>query len=250
MNGNRREKRHRTTGARLLLAVGCIVCAGAGLLLFGMRHFKTASITVTGLSYYTEEEFLNKISSPRARKNVVWFRVEQYLKGQKRIPYVEKYDYTVDPENGITIQVYEKILIGCISMMGQYVYFDKDGYVTESSEEPLPGIPVIKGLSFDRMIMYEKLDVEKDRLYGVILNIAKLVREYELPVSSVTFDSRGNVELEVETLTVELGKRDAYEKPVQRLAQMLPSIRGRALTVDLSNYQGGEEDIIAKPKTE
>lgn len=134
--------------------------------------------------------------------------------------------------------------------MGQYLYFDKDGYVTESSREQLPGVPLVKGLEFDRILLYEKLDIQGDGLYTVILNITKLLKEYEIPAQTISFNTRREVELTVGTLTVALGKRAAYDIPVQKLSDILPTVEGRSLLIDLSRYNGGEEDIIAKPKQE
>lgn len=250
MEEDEMEYSRRPVLFRIILAVGLIICVISTILLIVMKNYKTTLVTVTGLSYYTEEDFLNKISSPKARKNTLLFRLEQYYEGKKRVPYVEKYDYSVGSGHEIRIQVYEKKLVGCIKVMGQYVYFDKDGYVTESSEERLHNVPVVKGLTYDRIVMYEKLDEEKDKLYGLILNITKLIWEYGFPVESLSFDSRGNAELEIEELTIKLGKRNAYEIPMQKLSDILPSIRGRALIVDLTEYNGGKEDIIARPKNE
>ena len=146
--------------------------------------------------------------------------------------------------------VYEKILVGCVNVMGQYMYFDKDGYVTETATELLPGIPLVKGLEFDRIVLYEPLKIQKSELYDVILNITKLVNEYEIPAISITFDKKGEVQLETEHLSVALGKRSAYDLQIQKLADILPSLGERKLYVDLSGYNGGEQDIIAKPKEE
>ncbi len=210
--------------------------------------YQTEKITVDGLSYYDEETFLTKISTETARKNTLLFRLEQFRNGQTKIPYIESYDVVTEGKNTIRIQVYEKILVGCVKVMGQYLYFDKDGYVTESGGERLPGVPLVKGLEFDRIVLYEKLNIQKDELYDVILNITKLVQEYEIPAHSITFNGKGEVELDVGELTVALGKRTAYDLPIQKCADILPSVSGRKLYIDLSEYRGGNADIIAKPK--
>lgn len=246
----RTEKKELRGGTRYLIRFVAVLVIVAALVLLVGRLFRTEKITVEGLSYYTEEEFLAKLSGETARTNTLLFRMEQFRNGEQRIPYVERYDITVEGKNSIRIQVYEKILVGCVKVMGQYLYFDKDGYVTESSTEQLPGVPLVTGLEFDRIVLYEKLKIQKDELYDVILNITKLVREYELPVTKITFAGKGEVELEVENLTVLLGKRNVYDLPMQKLADLLPSVSGRNLEIDLSGYQGGNEDIIAKPKEE
>ncbi len=230
------------------LLAGGVILVSAVFLLGSL--YKTERISVEGLTYYTEAVFLDKVSSEPARKNTLLFRLEQFRNGEQRIPYIEKYDVTMVGKNEIRIKVYEKILTGCVKVMGQYLYFDKDGYVTESSTELLPGIPVVKGLEFDRIVLYEKLKIQKDELYDSILNITKLLWEYEIPAESISFNGKGEAELEVEGLTVLLGRRTAYDLPLQRLADLLPAVSGRNLTIDLSGYQGENGDIIAKPKEE
>ncbi len=229
------------------LAVAVIL--GALVLLF-YGVFRTEEITVEGLSYYSEEEFLAKISGESARKNTLLFRWEQFRRGEQTVPYIEQYDVKVEGKNRIRIRVYEKILVGCVKVMGQYMYFDKDGYVTETSVEQLPGVPLVKGLEFDRIVLYNKLNIQKDELYDVILNITKLVREYEIPAECIIFNGKGEVELSVGSSSVALGHRTAYDLPIQKLADILPSVSDRNLYIDLSGYQGGTEDIIAKPKVE
>lgn len=247
MTTKRRELRSGTKHVIRIAAV-CVIAAASVLLIGSV--FRTEKITVEGLTYYTEEAFLAKISSETARKNTLLFRLEQFGNGQEKIPYIEHYDVVTEGKNEIRIQVYEKILVGCVKVMGQYLFFDKDGLVTESGSGQLPGVPLIKGLEFDRIVLYEKLEIQKDELYDVILNITKLVQEYQLPATSITFDGKGGVELEVEGLTVSLGKRKAYDLPIQKLAEMFPTIAERKLYIDLAGYEGGNEDIIAKPKEE
>jgi len=243
----RNETGLRDGTKRLIRAVAVSVILVAVALLFVMI-FRTEKITIEGLTYYTEDEFLNKISGETARRNTILFRLEQQRNGEQRVPYVERYDVTAEGKNEIHIRVYEKILIGCVKVMGQYLYFDKDGYVTDSSGERLDGVPLLKGLEFDRIVLYEKLRIQKDELYDVILNITKLVREYGIPAGTVSFNGKGEVELEVDTLTVFMGKRKAYDLPVQKLADILPAVSGQNLYIDLSGYEGGTDDIIAKPK--
>ena len=244
-----RETEGRSGIRYVIRAVAVLIIAGALVLIFG-NVFRTEEIVVEGLHYYTEEEFLVKISGETARKNTLLFRMEQFRNGQQQIPYIEKYDIKVEGKNVIRVQVYEKILVGCVKVMGQYMYFDKDGYITDTSAEQLPDVPLIKGLEFDRIVLYEKLNIQKDELYDTILNITKLVREYEIPADTITFNGKGEVEIAVGSSNVALGRRTAYDLPIQKLADILPSVSDRNLYIDLSGYTGGTEDIIAKPKEE
>ncbi|MCH5272211.1 MAG: FtsQ-type POTRA domain-containing protein [Lachnospiraceae bacterium] len=246
-----KERRKKIPGViKIYIRIMAVLFVIALSALIFINGYRLEEISVEGLSYYTEEEFISKIAGNAARKNTILFRLQDSFEGKKTIPYIQSYDITAKGKNTIHIQVYEKILVGCVKVMGQYLYFDKDGYVTESSSEWLSTVPLVKGLEFDRILLYEKLEIQKDELYTIILNITKLVREYAIPVQTISFNSRGEVELEVGALTVALGKRAAYDMPIQKLADILPTVEGRKLLIDLSRYNGGSEDIIAKPKEE
>lgn len=235
---------------KMLIRFSAVCCIIATLLLIFVNVYRLEEITVEGLTYYTEEEFVSKIAGEAAKKNTLLFRLQNLHDGELVIPYIEAYDITMKDNNTIHIQVYEKILVGCVKVMGQYLYFDKDGLVTESSVEWLSEVPLVKGLEFDRIVLHEKLNIQKDELYDVILNLTKAIREYNIPAETIIFNSRGEAELEVGTLTVELGKRNAYDLPIQKLADIYPTVSDRKLTIDLSGFDGGDDDIIAKPKEE
>ena len=153
--GTEKTEVRRGTKYLIRIVAGVVILVSSVLLLGNL--YKTEKISVEGLTYYTEADFLNKISSETARKNTLLFRLEQFRNGEQRVPYIERYDVKTEGKNELKILVYEKILTGCVKVMGQYLYFDKDGYVTESSVEQLPGIPVVKGLEFDRIVLYLKI---------------------------------------------------------------------------------------------
>ena len=46
------------------------------------------------------------------------------------------------------IIIYEKSIVGYVSYMSSYMYFDKDGIVVESSSSQLDGVPWVTGLDF------------------------------------------------------------------------------------------------------
>ena len=63
------------------------------------------------------------------------------------------------------------MMIGYVEYLGTNLYFDKDGIVVESSSEILEGVPKISGLKFSEVTLYEKLPVEDDHVFQVILNL-------------------------------------------------------------------------------
>lgn len=56
--------------------------------------------------------------------------------------------------------MFEKSVVGYVSNMSSYMYFDKDGIIVESSSEQLPGVPWITGLEYGKILLYEPLEVK------------------------------------------------------------------------------------------
>lgn len=238
----------RRSGKKWLLIVCSLIIIVVCVYYLFTVSYRLDKLTVKGLTYYEEQDFISQICSEKAKNNTILFWLEQKLKTQKKVPYIEKYDWKCIGRHEVEIEVYEKILIGCVKVMGEYLYFDKDGTIVESMDSQREDIPLVIGLSYDSVVMYSRLDIEKDKIYGKILNITRLLHEYDIKARSLSFDSRENATLEIGTLTVKLGKNDVYDLKIQKLADVMPSLTGRNLEVDLSSYEGKGQDIVARPK--
>lgn len=247
MNNFREKKRKLINGILLFCLFLCVLLA---VYLILQRVYKLEEIKVEGLTYYTEEDFLNRILDKKMKKNTLLLRLDEKLHHRSEIPYIEDYEIISEGKNKIKVMVYEKILVGCVNVMGDYLYFDKDGLVTESSAEWKSQVPLIKGLVFDRILLHEKLKIEREELYLQILNLTKLLNEYSIPVRVITFNSRGEVELTTDHHLFQLGKREAYNLQIQKISDIFPSIKDRELSIDLSDYNGGSGDLIARPRNE
>ena len=132
------------------------------------------------------------------------------------------------------------------------MYFDKDGYVTDSTKDRLEQVPRIIGLEFDRILLYEKLDIQKDSLYDTILDLTKLIIHYKLPVDTIEFSTYDEVTLYIDNIKVLLGKHIMYDEALSALSGVFTATKqnelaGKELTIDMRNYEAGTEVIIAKP---
>lgn len=69
---------------------------------------------------------------------------------------------------------------------GDYVYFDKDGIVLDSSKRRVGSAPLIKGLTFTEWSIGKKLPSDDDKKFQTILTITQLVENtiWRLTVSS------------------------------------------------------------------
>ncbi len=226
----------------LLFMVVIIIPAAAFILIFNIKN-----VTVLGATQYTNEEIRDKVITTKSETNSLILYLEYKFFRKVHIPFIEKIDVEMKNPHSVTLYVYEKRMIGCVSFLGEYLYFDKDGVVVESSSKLLEKIPQINGLKFNKVILGEKLEVQKDTLFDVILNLTQLIEKYELDVDEIRFNNSYEVTITSDSNKVLLGKKNTYDEELSELKDLLPKAKGLNLSIDLRNYRKGKE-IIGRPE--
>ncbi len=227
----------------MLVLPALLVILAAGIWSYNLYRLKT--ITVDGLTRYTKEEFLGKLDHNFLTSLTPFFCLAD-LGEQKKIPFIEKYEIDYVDRQTARILVHEKRVTGCVVIMGRYMFFDKDGMVVESSDALVEGIPVITGLEFEEIVLYQKLKVQKQSLFDTILELTRLVEQQEIVVQEIVFDSGYEVTLYLEDITVLLGKKTSYDEAINALAGILPSISGRTGSLDMRTYTRENGEVILK----
>jgi cell division protein FtsQ len=251
-NSNSVPKRLMVRGLKLVIFIGIPV------LIFGFT-FRLKNVTVTGTTRYTEEQITEQLVRTELDYNTLMLYLKYHYFKDVRIPFVEKVDLELKDMNSVNIRVYEKMVTGCIQFMGEYLYFDKDGIIVESSSEQLEDIPLIKGLEFDKIILNEKLEVQKDELFDVILNLTQLIDKFGLDVKTIRFDKDYSVMVDCGDISARLGKRSTYDEVLAELKNIIQGSQGElnevlnksggaGLELDMTNYGKGTKPIVATPK--
>jgi len=207
--------------------------------------FQLKSITVTGSSRYNQEQILERLISSEAEKNtlILYFKYKYFT--DVKIPYVEKVSFELVDKNAINIHVYDKRIIGCIEFMEDYLYFDKDGIIVESTSNRLDDIPLIKGLRYQKIVLNEKLEVQKEELFDVILNLTQQIEKHELEVNTISFNNKYEVTVDLGDVKAMLGKRSTYDEILSKLKNIIIKAKGQKLTIDMRT---GTDLFIAKPE--
>ncbi len=247
MSRNRRKKSYSILfrigrkGAILLLAVGLPV-------LIFLLTFHINKVEVAGINRYTEEQIKTLVMKTKPDSNALYLYLKYRFFEKPRLPFVEKIEVEMADNHSVTIYVYEKMVAGCVEFMGEYLYFDKDGIVVESSTQRLDRVPVIKGLEFNEIILNEKLSVQKDELFNVIINLTQLIERYGLDIDTVSFGTDYEVTATQEGITVLLGKKDTYDEQFSDLKSILAEAEGMDIIIDMRKYSKDSRKFIAKPK--
>lgn len=215
-------------------------------IVFFLLYNKIEAVEITGCEYCTKEEIQSQVVAGFGKNNSVLMVLKYKLGKIKEIPYVEKLTIKRVSRNKIKIRVYEKSLVACVKYMGQYVYFDKDGIVLNTSGEQLADVPLLSGVDFSGFTLYKKLKVEDEDIFDEILDLSQVMRRFALSVDKIVFNTEQEVILTAGKVKLYLGKRQFYDEPVAALSQILPILeeKGLAGTIDMTECNSGDKVIF------
>lgn len=239
------------SGHKSLFIIGGMLFALAAALIgayaYIIANYTVTTVYVEGNVHYTDEEIIAMVMEGRYGNNSLLLSLKYKDKSIVGVPFVEKMDVSVENPHTIKIEVYEKALAGYVEYLERYMYFDKDGIVVESSLEKTAGIPMVTGLKFDHVILYEPLPVEDSEIFKSILSITQLVNKYNLSVDRIYFGSDHSLTLYFDNVKAALGTGDNLDEKIMRLQYMLPELTGKSGTLKMENYTEETKNISFEP---
>ena len=120
--------------------------------------------------------------------------------------------------------------------MNSYMYFDKDGIIVESANEALLGVPLVTGLKFGQIILYQKLPLEKEEIFPEILALTQILTMNEMQVDRIEFGPYDEITLYMGDLEVLLGSGGNLNDKISELNSMLPQLEGHGGILHLEEY--------------
>lgn len=245
MSGNEqktsKDREHSKRGFWIAGILVILILSGVIVIL---TQFNIETIQVTGNVHYTEEEIIQRVVGDEHWNNTLLLYLKNKIKPPEAIPFVQKVDVEFISRHVITITVYEKALAGCVEFMNEYMYFDKDGMVLESSSERMDDIPCITGIRFDRMIMYEPLPIEDKDFFHTVLTLTQLLQKYQIPAENIQFTSQKEIILYYENIKILLGDGSNVEEQISELGSILKSVEGKSGTLYMKDYSLEKGDVI------
>ncbi|MDO4267314.1 MAG: cell division protein FtsQ/DivIB [Eubacteriales bacterium] len=217
--------------------------AAALLLVIAALFMKITTITVTGNERYSDEQIVQMLFPDSVSRNTGFCYLKDHVKEHVAIPFVEDYEIVFKSLTEVEVIIYEKSVVGYVSYMSSYMYFDKDGIIVESANQRLPGIPQITGLKFGHIVLYQKLPVESEEIFQEILNLTQILSIYELSVDRIQYNSFGEATLYMGDIEVSLGNNSSLNGKIAELCDMLPQLEGLKGTLKLEQY----DDTNANP---
>ena len=162
------------------VGIAAAVLLLAAVLVFGLR---IKEVSVSGSNRYTPEQIENILFSGRWGNNTILAFIRDKTQPHRQIPFVEKYKIVFHGPFKAEVIIYDKSIVGYVSYMSSYMYFDRDGIIVESSPDCLPGVPWITGLEFGRIVLYQHLPVKDPKIFEEILNLTQQLSVYHIQVT-------------------------------------------------------------------
>lgn len=226
-------------------AVFTVLAAGA---FYVIQTHTIQTVYVEGNVHYTEDEIKSFVMEGFLGNNSLYLSLKYKNRGVEDIPFVDVMDVSILSPDTIKITVYEKALAGYVKYLDTYMYFDKDGYVVESSSVKTQGVPQITGLDFEHVVLGEPLPVEDDGVFANILEITQLLNKYELSADKIYFHSADEVTIYFGDVKVSVGKTgESLEDKIMLLPNFLQQLEGKSGTLQMENFDGGNGQFTFKP---
>ncbi len=241
----REERRKKRKRKRIAITFLVLVLLLAGAALVVVKVFTVEQVEVQGNQLYDSKQIEKWVLNDKYSWNSLYVYLKYRFRKPEEIPFIDTMEVGLKVPHTITIEVYEKGLLGYlyIDSLGQNVYFDKDGFVVETSTDVIEGIPKITGLTCKQVVLYEKLDLAKKKSLKTLLSVTQTLKKYSLVPQSIDYGDGGNLTLSYGAVTVSLGTVDNLNEKVKRLEKIMPELDGLTGTLHLEEWTEETTDI-------
>lgn len=229
----RKKKRKWPIVLLVLFGISAAVL-GAGY--YVLSNYTIKNVYVEGNIHYTQEEIQEIVMDGPLGNNSLYLSLKYKKKGIEDVPFVDVMDVSILAPDTIKITVYEKALAGYVAYMDSYMYFDKDGYVVESSNIRTEGVPQITGLQFSYCTLGQKLPVEREDIFSSIMELTKLLTKYKLSPDRIYFRDYTEITLYFADVRVALGEGSDLEEKLMVLPTFLENLEGKKGVLRMENY--------------
>lgn len=241
----RKKKKRRKVGI-IIFAIFLLLIAIAVLVVW--KVFTVQEVKVEGNELYSSEQIEQFVLNDEYSWNSLYVVAKYSLFDTEEVPFLDTMEVSLEDPHTLRISVYEKGILGCfyIETIGQYAYFDKDGFVVETSMEQIPGIPVITGVSCEEVVLYEQLSLEEEEVLGKLLTLTQMLKKYDLLPQEIYYDEDLEPTLTYYGTKVVVGTDDYLTQKVVRMSAILPQLAGLYGTLYLDTWTPDTTDIVYK----
>ncbi len=241
------KKRKKTSKKKhiILIIIGILF-----LVIVFLTTLKIENVTYEGNIRLTEEELTNQIFGDSYNTNPILFLIKSFFSEKVEIPFVEDYDIDINSLSSVNITVYEKSVVGYITYMDTYMYFDKDGIVVENLKEKYEDVPEVTGIQFSNIVLHSPIPVKNTKVFDLILDVTQLINKYNLNVYSIRISDAMEVTLYINSFRVNLGTSSELSNKIAALSDIIPSMEDIPGELNMKEYNDSGYGYIFKKSSE
>ncbi len=241
-----KEKRRRQRRKKKILVSLLVFLLLAVIAAFVVvKVFVVKTVKVEGNKLYDEQLITETVLNDKYSWNSLYVLLKYTFIDTKEVPFIDTMEVKLNSPTSITIKVYEKGMMGYlhISSIDQMAYFDKDGFVVETSTRRIEGVPKIEGISCEEVVLFEKLPIGDQQLRD-ILTLTQTLKREGLEPDAIRFGLDESPVLYYDNTAVWLGSTELLTQKVERLNEILPSITGIEGILHMENWTEETANII------
>lgn len=239
----RKRKKRRKIGLTIFF-IFLLLIAAAVLVVW--KVFTVQTVIVEGNELYSSEQIENLVLDDEYSWNSLYVDLKYRIKKMGNVPFVDTMEVSLDNPHTVRISVYEKGILGSfyITSIGQNAYFDKDGFVVETSADEIEGVPKVTGVACDEVVLYEQLPLENDAVLKNLLNLTQTLKKYNLLPEEISYDTNLQPTLTYGVIRVEIGDEEYLSQKIVRLSAILPQLSGLSGTLHLETWTPDTTDVV------
>lgn len=241
-----REKRRRQRLIKkLLIGILVFMILTVIAVFVVINVFVVKNVKVEGNVLYDEQLITETVLNDEYSWNSLYVLLKYTFVDTDAVPFIDTMEVKLEDPQTLTIKVYEKGMLGYIFIpaIGENAYFDKDGFVVETSTRIIENVPKIEGVTCDEVVLYEKLPIESQQLREMLTLTQALKRE-GLEPDAIHFGLEQSPVLYYGDTEVWLGSIELLTQKVARLNEILPSLDNIAGVLHMESWTEESANII------
>ncbi len=245
----RRKKRVVTIAAILVVLVLALI-----LTILVTKVYTLENVNIRGNVLYDAKQLEEQILSDKYSKSTLYMYLKYRFTGDKLdIPFVDNVEVSMEPDDPHTInmKVYEKKTLGYIYIpaIDKNAYFDRDGYVIETSDREIEGVPKVSGLKCDSVVLYERLEFNDATALNNLLQLTQLFEKYDIKCKDIEYNPNAKtMVVNIGNIEVVVGTANYLPQKILRLSYILPQLEGKKGILHVGGWTPETTDIVFRPK--
>lgn len=239
-NNSKKKKRKSGIGIRIYAFVALIFALLIGACIF-LLLFRVQNVDITGATRNEEEDVREWVMKDAFFDNAVFALLNS--KGEQNgLPVqVESVSVSMTSPWSLKVKVQEKGSVGCFEQLGEYVYFDAQGYVLEKTDELYDDVILVTGFEENTAETGKQIDVEYPEVFASIAEAEDYMSQLELSPAEIQVEEN-NLFLRFDNVRVAIGNEE-YQDRIAQLPEILKELQGESGTLHLENFTSSSKNV-------